>query len=116
MSNQEYYKVVVDDVRIPKILENEPYVTLKERDLIDVATPLWGKCEVATHTPENGTWESSGTPENSELNCKGQNTLHWGVIYIVGKVSKCRCLKWPHMSHLDICSTIYGWKKGRESN
>jgi hypothetical protein len=21
-----------------------------------VATPLWGKCEVATHTPENGTW------------------------------------------------------------
>jgi hypothetical protein len=25
-----------------------------------VATPLWGKFEVAIHTPENGTWESSG--------------------------------------------------------
>jgi len=23
-----------------------------------VATPLWGSCEVTTHTPENGTWES----------------------------------------------------------
>jgi hypothetical protein len=81
-----------------------------------VATPLWGKCEVATHTPENGTWESSGTPKNSKLDCRGQNTLHWGVVYTVGKVSKCRCLKWLHMSHLDICSTSYGWKKGRQSN
>jgi len=26
-----------------------------------IATPLWRKCEVATHTPENGTWESSET-------------------------------------------------------
>jgi hypothetical protein len=81
-----------------------------------VATPLWGKCEVATHTPENGTWESSGTRENSELNCKGQNTLHWGVFYIVGKVSKRKCLKWPCMIHLDIYNISYGWKKGRESN
>jgi hypothetical protein len=24
--------------------------------------------------------------------------------------------KWPRMSHLDICNTSYGWKKGRESN
>jgi hypothetical protein len=85
-------------------------------DVIFVTTPLWGKCEVATHTPENGTWESSGTPRNSKLNCRGQNTLHWGVLYIVGKVSKCRCLKWPCTSHSDICSTSYGWKKGRESN
>jgi len=29
---------------------------------------------------------------------------------------KCRCLKWPRMNHLDICSTNYGRKKGRESN
>jgi len=42
-----------------------------------VATPLWGKCEVATHTPKNGTWESSGTPENSKNDCKGQKNLHW---------------------------------------
>ncbi len=59
--------------------------------------------------------ESSGTPENSELNCRGQNTLHWGVIYTIEKVLKCKCPKWPRMSHLDICSTSYGRKKGRES-
>jgi hypothetical protein len=80
-----------------------------------VVTPLWGKCEVATHTPENGTWKSSGTPKNSERDYRAQNTLHWGVLYIVGKVLKCRCPKWPCMSHLDICSTSYGRKKGRES-
>jgi hypothetical protein len=59
----------------------------------NVATPLWAKCEVGTHTPENGTWESFGTPENVELDWRGQNTLHWGVLYVVGKVSKCRCPK-----------------------
>jgi hypothetical protein len=41
--------------------------------------------------------ESSGTPENSELKLKGQNTSHWGVLG-------------------DICSPSYGKKKGRESN
>jgi len=81
-----------------------------------VATPLWGKCEVATHTPGNGTWESSETPKNSERDYRGQNTLHWGIIYTIRKVLKCRCPKWPHMNHLDICSTSYGQKKGQESN
>jgi len=61
-------------------------------------------------------WESSGTPENSERDCKGQNTLYWYVFYTVGKVLKCRCPKWPCMSHLNICSTSYDWKKRRESN
>jgi len=81
-----------------------------------VTTLLWGKCEVATHTLENGTWESSGTPKNSKRDCRGQNTSHWDVLYIVGKVLKCKCPKWPRMSHLDICSTSYGRKKGQESN
>jgi hypothetical protein len=81
-----------------------------------VATPLWRKCEVATHTPENGSLESFGTPENSEDDFRGQNTSHWGVLYTVGKVLKCRCPKCPRMSHLDICSPSYGQKKGRESN
>jgi hypothetical protein len=81
-----------------------------------VATPLWGKCEVATHTPENGTWESSRTPKNLEFNCRCQNTLPWGVFYTVKKVLKCRCPKWPCISHLNIFSTSYGRKKGREPN
>jgi hypothetical protein len=70
----------------------------------DVATPLWAKCEDETHTPKSGNLESSGTPENSDLDYRGQNTLHCDVLYIVGKVLNCRCPKWPHMSHLDICS------------
>ncbi len=59
---------------------------------------------------------SSGTLEYSKLNCRGQNTLSWGVFYTVGKVSKFKCRKWPCMSHSDIYSISYGQKKGRKSN
>jgi hypothetical protein len=69
-----------------------------------------------------GTWESSRiressrTPKTSKFDCRGQNTSNLGVLYIIGKVLKCKCRKWPRMSHLDICSTSYGKKKGQESN
>ncbi len=56
--------------------------------------PTLRECEDETHTLEMGTWESSGTSESSEFDCKGQNTSHWGVFYIIGKLSKCRCPKW----------------------
>jgi hypothetical protein len=78
--------------------------------------PTLKECEDDTHTPEMRTWEFFGTLENSEFNYRSQNTLPWGVLYIVGKVLKCRCRKWPRMSHLNICSTSYVRKKGRESN
>jgi hypothetical protein len=81
-----------------------------------VATPLWVKCEDETHTPKNGNLESSWTPKNLELDCRGKNTSHSGVLYTIGKVVKCRCRKWPRMSHLDICNLSYGQKKGHESN
>jgi hypothetical protein len=81
-----------------------------------VATPFWVKCEDETHTPKSGNLESSGTPKNLELEFRGQNTSHWGVVYTIEKVLKCKCPKWPRMSHLDICSPSYGQKKGRESN
>jgi hypothetical protein len=77
----------------------------------DVVTPLWGKCE-----DESGNLESFGTLKNSKLDCRGQNTSHWSVFYIFGKVLKFRCPECPRMSHLDICSTSYGRKKDRESN
>jgi hypothetical protein len=67
-------------------------------------------------TPKMGTWESIGTPKTSEFDYNVQNTLHCSVLYIIGKLSKCRCRKWAHMSHLDICSTSYDEKKGQESN
>jgi hypothetical protein len=60
--------------------------------------PILRECEDESHTPEMGTWESFGTPESSEFDCKGQNTLHWGVLYIIGRLLKCRCrngLAWP---------------------
>jgi len=78
--------------------------------------PTLRECEDETHTPKVGTWESSETPEISEFNCRGQNTLHWNVFYIIGKLSRCRCRKWACIGHLDICNTSYGKKKSRESN
>jgi hypothetical protein len=81
---------------------------------LSVATPLWDKCEGEAHTPESGKLESSGTPENSKLEFRGQISSHSSVLYVIGKVLKFRCLKWPRMSHLDICSLSCGQKKGRE--
>ncbi len=99
----------------------------KKKPLNDLSLPLlrervsqphfgisvWGW---KAHTPKSGKLESSETPENSELEFRGQNTLHCCVPYTIGKVLKCRCPKWPRMSHLDICSPSYGQKRGRESN
>jgi len=56
--------------------------------------PTWRECEDEIHTPKIRTWESSGTLETLEFDHKGQNTSHWGVFYIIEKISKCRCLKW----------------------
>ncbi len=78
--------------------------------------PTLAKCEDETHIPKVGDLESFGTPENSEFDCRGQNTSHWGALDIIEKFLKFRCPKWPRMSHLDICSQSYGQKKGRESN
>jgi hypothetical protein len=74
------------------------------------------KCEGEAHTPKSGKLESSGTPKNSEPEFRGQISSHSSVSYVIGKVLKCKCQKWPRMSHLDICSPSYGQKKGQESN
>ncbi len=42
--------------------------------------------------------------------------MPWGAFYTIGKVLKCKCRKWPRMTHSDICSTSHVRKKGRESN
>jgi hypothetical protein len=78
--------------------------------------PTLNECEDDTHTPEMRTWESFRTLENSESHCRGQNTLPWDVLYTVGKVLKCRCRKWPCMSHSDICSDKLWTKKGSKVN
>jgi hypothetical protein len=82
-----------------------------------LSQPHFGdKCEGETHTPKSGKLESFGTPENSEPEFRGQISSHSIFLYVIGKVLKCRCPKWPRMSHLDICSPSYGQKKGRKSN
>ncbi len=60
--------------------------------------------------------ESSGTPENSKDDLEDQNTSHWGVLGVIGKVLKRRYRKCSRILDLDICSPSYGQKKGRESN
>jgi hypothetical protein len=71
---------------------------------------------VKPNTPKVGDLESFGTPECLEFDSKAQNTLHWGVLGVIGKVLKRRYRKWPRIGHLDIYSPSYGQKKGRESN
>jgi hypothetical protein len=46
-----------------------------------VATPFWDKCEGEAHTPKSGKLESSGTPENSEFDYRGQ-TPRIGVLLV----------------------------------
>jgi hypothetical protein len=58
--------------------------------------------------PKVGTWSPLRLP-------KIQSSIA-GVLYTIGKFLKCRCPKWPRMSHLNICNPSYGQKKGRESN
>jgi hypothetical protein len=78
--------------------------------------PTLAKCEDGTHTPQSWGFGASGTPKFLEFDSKGQNTLPWGVLDLIGKVLKCRCPKCPRIGHLDIYSPSYGQKKGRESN
>jgi hypothetical protein len=74
------------------------------------------KWEDETPPPKVGDLESSETPERLEFDSRGQNTLHWGFLNVIGKVLKFKCPKCPRIGHLDICSPSYGQKKGRESN
>jgi hypothetical protein len=90
--------------------------SIKLNTWLTLLQPHFGLSEGEAHTPKSGNLESSGTLENSELELKGQNTSHWRVLGVIEKFLKCRCLNWPRIGHLDICSPSYGQKKGRESN
>jgi len=75
--------------------------------------PTLAKCGgEAQHLEKLGVW----SPECLELNSKAQNTSHWSVLGVIGKVLKRRYRKWPRIGNSDICSSSYGQKKGRESN
>jgi hypothetical protein len=60
--------------------------------------------------------ESRWTPETSESDLRGQNSMACGIFYIIENLLKLRCLKWSRIAHSDIWNTSYGQKKGQESN
>jgi len=63
-----------------------------------------------------GEMESRWTFEISESDCRGQTLMNYDVLYIIRKLLKRKCLKWVLLAHLNVWSTSYGQKKGRESN
>ncbi len=80
-----------------------------------VAPLLWPSVGVKPNTWKKSDLESFGTPECLELDSKGQNISHWGVLGVIGKVLKRRYRKCPRIDNSDICSPSYGQKKDRES-
>jgi hypothetical protein len=53
-----------------------------------VVTPLWVKWQDETPHPKVGDLGSSGTPECLAFNNRDQNTSHWRVLGVIGKVLK----------------------------
>jgi hypothetical protein len=101
-----------------KVLQNKDIFYWTKKSLICVLSQphfgqVWGWSPTLGKV---GGWESSRTPECSELDSKGKNTSHWGVLDVIGKVLKRRYWKCPCIGNSDICNPSYGQKKGRESN
>jgi hypothetical protein len=75
-----------------------------------------GSVRLPLTLPKMGLWSPLGLPK-IQRSIAGVKTPCLEVFFIpLEKVLKFRCRKWPRMSHLDICSTSYGGKKGRESD
>jgi len=60
--------------------------------------------------------ESLWTSKASKSDFRGQNSMAYVILYIIGKLLELRCLKWARIAHLDIWITSYGQKKCWESN
>jgi hypothetical protein len=54
-----------------------------------------------------GSWSPKWTLKSSECDCRGQNPSVQRVFYIIRKLLKLRCLKWAHLTHLDISNANY---------
>jgi hypothetical protein len=81
--------------------------------MVKCRNPNLAKCGgEAQHLEKVADLESSGTSECSELDSKGQNTSHWGVLGVIGKVLKRKYRKFPRIGNSDICNPSYGQKKG----
>jgi hypothetical protein len=78
---------------------------------------VWGNepshSQVNSHC-EN--WSPKWTFKSLKCNCRDQNPSVWRVFYIIKKLLKLKCLKWAHITHLNIWDTSYAQNKGRKSN
>jgi hypothetical protein len=80
---------------------------------------MWENVREHSHSQMNshfGSWSPGGLPKLQKTITKVKTLRLEEFFYIIGKILKCKCLKWARMTHLDIYNTSYGQKKGRESN
>jgi hypothetical protein len=94
----QYEKLQLVGARMFNVIDNR----------LSVATLTWPSVGVKPNT-----WKELGfgvlrDSRMFKLDRKGQNTLHWGVLGVIGKVLKRKYRKWPRIGHLDICSPSYG--------
>jgi hypothetical protein len=80
-----------------------------------VTTLLWESVRMRLTLPKWGLWSPPGLSK-LQSSIIGAKHLAFKCSLHTGKLSKSRCRKWARMSHLDICNTNYGKKKGWESN
>ncbi len=66
--------------------------------------------------PKVGTWSPPGLPKTQSPSWKAKTPRIGMFLVSLEKVLKCKCLNWPRIGHLNICSPSYGQKKGWESN
>jgi hypothetical protein len=83
---------------------------------LHVTTLLWESVRMKLTLSKLGLGSPLGFPKLQNSIAGVKTLCIRAFCYIVGKLGKCRCWKWPCMGHLDICNTSYGKKKGREWN
>jgi hypothetical protein len=106
MSHYNCLETKMRQLKARQNLHTNVAITYKENDVLSnvnnllCRNPNLAKCGgEAQHLEKLGDLESSGTPECSELDNKGKNTLHWGVLCDIGKVLKRRYRKCPHIGN-----------------
>jgi hypothetical protein len=63
-----------------------------------------------------GSCTCAGVVNVRSLGWKRKQALNWALRTPLEKVWKCRCLRFPHIVHLDLICMNYDQKKGRKLN
>ncbi len=113
-------KILFDDfivfIDLPTSYRSSGNVSLSIK-ILGMLQPHFGlSVRVKPTLPKVGTWSPSGLPKTQSPSWRAKTPCIGVFLVSLEKVLKCRCLNWPRIDHLDICSPSYGQKKGRESN